>query len=82
LEQKKSRLEERFKTVVNGVMIVSDLQTVLGYKTTNKIPLERWPELIKGINQDGFERFWNNLQNYKNNKINLKTKIFKSLNLC
>jgi hypothetical protein len=38
-------------------MIVSDLQTVLGYKTTNKIPLERWSELIKGINQDGFERF-------------------------
>ena len=65
LEQKKMRLEERFKSVVNGIMIVPDLQRVLGHKTTNKIPLERWPELISGVNKDGFERFWGNLQNYK-----------------
>lgn len=65
LEQKKLRLEERFKAVVDGQMIVPDLQRVLGYKTTNKIPLGRWPELIRGVNQDGFERFWGNLQNYK-----------------
>lgn len=65
LEQKKSRLEERFKAVVDGQMIVPDLQRVLGHNTTNKIPLERWPELIRGVNQDGFERFWGNLQAYK-----------------
>jgi hypothetical protein len=65
LEQKKLRLEERFKAVVDGQMIVPDLQRVLGYKTTNKIPLESWPKLIRGVNQDGFERFWGNLQNYK-----------------
>lgn len=65
LEQKKSRLEERFKAVVDGKMIVPDLQRVFGYKTTYKIPLERWPELIRGVNQDGFERFWGYLQAYK-----------------
>ena len=65
LTQKKMALEERFKSVVTGRMIVPDLISVLGSKTTNKIPLERWPELISRVNKDGFERFWGNLQNYK-----------------
>lgn len=69
LKHKKNELEERFKAVVDGQMIVPDLQRVLGHKTTNMIPLERWPELIRGINQDGFERFWGNLQSFKNNYL-------------
>lgn len=68
LKHKKNELEERFKAVVDGQMIVPDLQRVLGHKTTNMIPLESWPELIRGINQDGFERFWGNLQAYKSKK--------------
>ena len=65
LDNKKSRLEERFKTIVTGPMIIHDLISVLGHNTTNKIPHERWPELINGVNQDGFETFWSNLQAYK-----------------
>ena len=62
LDNMKSRLEEHFKTIVTGPKIVHDLISVLGYNTTKKIPLERWPELINGVNQDRFETFWSNLQ--------------------
>ena len=72
LTQKKIALEERFKSVVNGVMIVPDLISVLGSKTTNKIPIANWSELIRNVNQDGFEMFWDNLQNYKNGLSCLK----------
>ena len=65
LAHKKSRLEERFKTIVTSQMIVPDLINVLGSKTTNKIPISVWPELIRGVNKNGFEMFWGNLQAYK-----------------
>jgi predicted RNA-binding protein YlxR (DUF448 family) len=66
LLQKKIALEERFNSVVSGKMIVPDLIIVLGSKTTNKIPIANWSELIRNVNKDGFDNFWNNLQNYKN----------------
>jgi hypothetical protein len=66
LLQKKIALEERFNSVVYGKMIVPDLIIVLGSKTTNKIPIANWSELIRNVNKDGFDNFWNNLQNYKN----------------
>jgi hypothetical protein len=72
LIHKKIALEERFKSVVNGIMIVPDLISVLGSKTTNKIPIANWSELIRNVNQDGFEMFWDNLQNYKNGLSCLK----------
>jgi hypothetical protein len=72
LTQKKIALEQRFKSVVNGIMIVPDLISVLGSKTTNKIPIANWSELIRNVNQDGFELFWDNLQNYKNGLSCLK----------
>ncbi len=66
INQKKMALEKRFKSVVTDRMIVPDLINVLGSKTTNKIPFANWSELIRNVNKDGFELFWNNLQNYKN----------------
>jgi hypothetical protein len=72
LNQKKMVLEERFKSVVTGRMIVYDLISVLGSKTTNKIAFANWSELIRNVNKDGFELFWNNLQNYKNGLSGLK----------
>jgi hypothetical protein len=66
LNQKKMVLEERFKSVVTGRMIVPDLISVLGSKTTNKIPFANWSKLIRNVDKDGFDLFWNNLQNYKN----------------
>jgi hypothetical protein len=72
LIHKKIALEERFKSVVNGIMIVPDLISVLGSKTTSKIPIANWSELIRNVNQDGFEMFWDNLQNYKNGLSCLK----------
>jgi hypothetical protein len=65
LTQKKIALEKRFKSVVTGRMIVPDLIDVLGSKTTNKIPFANWSELIRNVDKNGFELFWNNLQNYK-----------------
>ena len=50
-------------------MIVPDLINVLGTKTTNKIPIAKWSELINGVNKDGFDKFWDNLQAYKSNYI-------------
>lgn len=72
LNQKKMVLEERFKSVVTGRMIVPDLISVLGSKTTNKIPFASWSELIRNVDEDGFDLFWNNLQNYKNGLRGLK----------
>jgi hypothetical protein len=65
LNQKKMVLEERFKSVVTGRMIVPDLISVLGSKTTNKIPFDNWSELIRNVDEDGFDLFWDNLQSYK-----------------
>ena len=48
-------------------MIIPDLINVLGTKTTNKISIVKWSELINDVNHDSFERFWDNLQNYKQN---------------
>ena len=69
LNQKKLKLEERFNKTVSGQMIVPDLINVLGTKTTNKIPIAKWSELINDVNHDSFERFWDNLQAYKSNYI-------------
>ena len=69
LNQKKLKLEERFNKTVSGQMIVPDLINVLGTKTTNKIPIAKWSELINDVNHDSFERFWDNLQAYKSNHI-------------
>ena len=65
LMQKKITLEERFNSVVSGKMLVPDLISVLGSKTTNKIPIANWSELIRNVYKDGFEQFWENLQDYK-----------------
>lgn len=65
LVQKKMRLEERFKSRVTGRMLIADLRDVLGDNVTERIPVYDRLELIQGINYASFDKFWNNLQNYK-----------------
>ena len=67
LTQKRMRLEERFNSRVTDRMLIADLRNVLGDKTTNKIPVSDRFDLIHGINYASFDKFWNNLQNYKSN---------------
>jgi hypothetical protein len=65
LTEKRMRLEIRFNSIVNGTMLVPDLKDVLGEKTLNKIPISNWYGLIKDVNSGCFEKFWGNLQAYK-----------------
>ena len=65
LVHKRMRLEERFKSRVTGRMLVADLRDVLGDNVADRIPLSDRFNLIEGINYACFDKFWNNLQDYK-----------------
>ena len=65
LAQKRMRLEERFNSRVTDRMLIADLRNVLGDKTTNRIPVSDRFDLIQGINYASFDKFWDNLQDYK-----------------
>jgi hypothetical protein len=67
LTQKRMRLEERFNSRVSGQMLIADLRDVLGDNVTDRIPVYDRLELIQGINYASFDKFWNNLQDYKHN---------------
>lgn len=67
LAQKRMWLEERFNSRVTDRMLIADLRNVLGDKTTNRIPVTDRFDLIQGINYASFDKFWDNLQNYKSN---------------
>ncbi len=69
LTHKRMRLEERFKSRVSDRMLIADLRNVLGDKTINKIPVSDRFNLIQGINYASFDKFWENLQNYKSNFV-------------
>ena len=47
-------------------MLIADLRNVLGDKTTDSIPVSTRFELIRDIDYENFDKFWNNLQDYKN----------------
>ena len=65
LIQKRMRLEERFKSRVKDRMLIADLRNVLGDNVTNRIPVSDRFDLIQGINYASFDKFWDNLQDYK-----------------
>lgn len=65
LTHKRMRLEERFNARVTDRMLIADLRDVLGDKTTDKIPVSDRFDLIEGINYASFDKFWDNLQDYK-----------------
>ena len=67
LIQKRMRLEERFKSRVTDRMIIADLRNILGDNVTNRIPVSDRFDLIESINYASFDKFWSNLQEYKNN---------------
>jgi hypothetical protein len=48
-------------------MLIADLRNLLGDITTDKIPVSDRFDLIEGINYASFDKFWSNLQEYKNN---------------
>ena len=66
LTQKKMRLEQVFNSRVKGQMLIADLRHILGDKTTDRISVHNRLELIQDINYASFDKFWNNIQNYKN----------------
>ena len=67
LVQKRKLLEQRFNSRVTGRMLIADLRDVLGDNVADRIPVYDRLELIQGINYNSFDKFWNNLQNYKHN---------------
>ena len=65
LTQKRLQLEQVFNSRVTDRMLIADLRNVLGDNVTNGIPVSDRFDLIQGINYASFDKFWNNLQNYK-----------------
>lgn len=65
LIQKRMRLEERFNSRVTGRMLIADLRDLLGDNVADRIPISDRFDLIEGINYASFDKFWNNLQDYK-----------------